>query len=50
MAKWTVGGLVYLVVLAVVVRFSGELLMPAVPFLLALMVLVLVFRRLWRGY
>lgn len=50
MSKWAVGGLAYLVVLAVVVRVVGDVMMPAVPFLVVLMFLVLVFRRLWRGY
>lgn len=50
MSKWTIGGLVYLIVLAVVVRVSSELLMPALPLLVLGLVLALIFRRLWRGY
>ena len=50
MAKWTIGGLAYLVVLAVAVRVSADLLAPALPLLVALLMLVVIFRRLWRGY
>lgn len=50
MSKWAIGGLAYLIVLAVVVKVAGELMVPALPFLFLLLLLVLVFRRLWRGY
>ena len=40
----------FLVVLAVAVRVSADLLAPALPLLVALLMLVVVFRRLWRGY
>lgn len=50
MSKWAVNGLVYLVVLAVMVRVSANLLAPALPLLLVLLGLVILFRRLWRGY
>lgn len=50
MSKWAVNGLVYLVVLAVMVRVSANLLAPALPLLLLLLGLVILFRRLWRGY
>lgn len=49
-SKWAVGGLVYLVAMAIAVRVSASLLAPALPLLLVLLGLVLVFRRLWRGY
>ena len=50
MTKWTIGSLVSLVALAVAVRVSADLLAPALPVLVALLVLVVMFRRLWRGY
>ena len=50
MAKWTIGALAYLVALAVAVRLSADLLAPAVPLLIGLLVLAVVFRKLWRGY
>ena len=50
MAKWTLGGLAYLLVLAVVVRVSADLLTPALPLLVTLLAIVVVVRRLWRGY
>lgn len=42
--------LVYLVALAVAVRVSADLLTPALPLLLVGLGLVLVFRKLWRGF
>lgn len=50
MAKWTIGALAYLVVLAIAVRVSAAMLTPAIPLLVALLMLAVVFRRLWRGY
>jgi hypothetical protein len=50
MSKWTIGGLAYLVALAVVVRVSAELLTPALPLLVVLLGLAIVFRKLWRGF
>lgn len=50
MNRWAIGVLVYLVALAVAVRVSVDLLTPALPLLLILLGLVLVFRRLWRGF
>lgn len=49
MSKWAIGLLVYLIALAVAMRVSADLLTPALPLLLVLLGLVLVFRRLWRG-
>ena len=48
--KWAIGGLVYLVVLTVVVRVSATLLAPALPLLIVLLGLAILFRRMWRGY
>ena len=50
MGKWAVGGLAYLVILAVAVRVSADLLAPALPLLVVLLGVAIVFRRLWRGY
>ena len=50
MSKWAIGGLIYLVVLAVTVRVSASLLTPALPLLIVLLGLAVIFRRLWRGY
>ena len=50
MQKWAISGLVYLVVLAVAVRVSANLLTPALPLLVVLLGLAILFRRLWRGY
>jgi len=50
MQKWAIGGLVYLIVLAVAVRVTADLLSPALPLLVVLLGLAIVFRRLWRGY
>ncbi len=50
MSKWAVGGLAYLIALAIAVRVSADLLAPALPYLVVLLVMVIVFRRLWRGY
>jgi hypothetical protein len=48
--KWATGLLVYLVALAAAVRVSAEMLTPALPLLLVLLGLALVFRRMWRGF
>ena len=49
-SKWAIGGLVYLVALAIAVRVSANLLTPALPLLIMLLILAVVIRRLWRGY
>lgn len=50
MQKWAIGGLLYLVVLAVAVRVAASMLSPALPLLVLLLGMAIVFRRLWRGY
>ena len=49
-SKWAIGGLVYLVALAIAVRVSANLLTPALPLLVTLLAMAVVLRRLWRGY
>jgi len=49
-SKWAVGGLIFLLALTMAVRVSADLLTPALPLLLVLLVLALIFRRLWRGF
>ena len=50
MSKWAIGGLVYLIVLAILTRVAADLLSPTLPLLLLGLMLALVFRRLWRGF
>jgi hypothetical protein len=50
LTRWTIGGLAYLVALAIVVRVSAELLTPALPLLIILLGIAIVFRKLWRGF